>query len=437
MRKRSVHFRRTAVLVGAIAVAGVGAFAWHRGWLPFELTRAETGTLTVDGDDPALVNFGSNAEASDLPGTSLVFDDPTGVNSEADRLVPDQGEPNNGVEIHDPFLDTSSELAANFESAGRPSLPSRPDVPGRALARSSSAIDEQDRGGEFFGVQPDRAASTRTPAETSPRSGGRAELGFPARQPESSATGASQNRQSGPLADVGQVAANANEQLVQIDRLIEDNNYLKAHELLSKMFWNQPESRDSIQSRISKTAFAIYLAPQTHYLKPHVVQVGDNLTSIAKKYDVPWQYLAKLNHIKDPRSIQPGQRLKVIRGPFSAVIDLSEFDMVIHAHGYYVHRFSIGIGRDSTSPIGNFKVLNKVENPTYYGTDGRIIKADDPQNPVGEHWIDLGNSYGIHGTINPDSIGKAMSKGCIRMRNNDVAEVFGLLGINSEVRIQR
>ena len=65
-----------------------------------------------------------------------------------------------------------------------------------------------------------------------------------------------------------------------------------------------------------------------------------------------------------------------------------------------------------------------------------MIEADDPKNPLGERWIGLTGidghavgkqSYGIHGTIRPESIGKQESMGCIRLTNDDVAKVFELL----------
>ena len=80
---------------------------------------------------------------------------------------------------------------------------------------------------------------------------------------------------------------------------------------------------------------------------------------------------------------------------------------------------------------------SKLKNPAYYSPRGEgVIAADDPKNPLGEFWIGLTGvdghavgklSYGIHGTIDPDSIGKQSSMGCIRMHNEDVAQVFQLL----------
>src|SRR5690606_10194684 len=141
-----------------------------------------------------------------------------------------------------------------------------------------------------------------------------------------------------------------------------------------------------------------------------------------------------LNRV-DPRRVRAGQRLKVIKGPFSAIVDLSDYELTIHAHGYFVTRYPVGIGKDGSSPIGKFAGLEKLVDPTYYGPDG-VVNHDDPANPLGDRWIDIGNSYGIHGTIDPASIGKSESQGCIRLHNDDVEAVYDLLTIGSEVVIR-
>ena len=233
----------------------------------------------------------------------------------------------------------------------------------------------------------------------------------------------------------------ADPELERIDALFTAGEYLEAHKALSKIYWNHPERRPDIQDRIDHTAQLIYFSPQPHLMPAYVVQPGDLLSKVATKYSVPWEYLARLNRV-DPQRIQAGQRLKVIKGPFSAIVDLDRYELIVHAHGYYVRRYPVGIGKDHSTPVGTFSVKNREFNPTYYGTDeetGRrfIVERDDPQNPLGERWIDLGDSYGIHGTIDPDSIGKAESRGCIRMRNEDVEVVYDLLSIGSEVVIQR
>ena len=105
----------------------------------------------------------------------------------------------------------------------------------------------------------------------------------------------------------------------------------------------------------------------------------------------------------------------------------------------YVTSFPVGLGRDDSTPTGKWMIQpgNKIKDPTYYSPRGEgVIEANDPKNPLGKFWLGLQGtdghavgkmSYGIHGTIDPDSIGKQESMGCIRMRNEDVAQVFELL----------
>ena len=224
--------------------------------------------------------------------------------------------------------------------------------------------------------------------------------------------------------------------LTAIDTLLKAGKELDAHRELSKIYWEQPAARPQIMNRIESTAKAIFISRQKHYTAPYVVEAGDQLIKIAQNYYIPWQYLARLNRT-NPKNIRPGQKLKVIKGPFAAIIDLSNYELTIHAHGYFVKRYEIGIGKGDSTPLGTFKVLNKLENPTYYGPNGNVIKADASDNPLGERWIDLGDSYGIHGTIDPNSIGKAKSRGCIRMHNKDVEEVYDFLGVGSVVKIQK
>lgn len=227
----------------------------------------------------------------------------------------------------------------------------------------------------------------------------------------------------------------ANIDLTEIDQLIASGEDVEANFQMSNLYWKRPEVREQIEERLRKVSYNIYFAPKPHYMDGYVVKPNDVLQRIAKEYNVSWEYLAKLNRT-DPKKIRPGQTLKVIRGPFSAVVDLSDGEITIHSHGHFVHAFPVGFGNDSSTPQGTFKVLDKQRDPTYYGPNG-VVEHDDPQNPLGEYWIDLGDSYGIHGTIDDTSIGKSGGPGCIRLRNRDIADVYDLLTIGSEVLIRK
>ena len=180
----------------------------------------------------------------------------------------------------------------------------------------------------------------------------------------------------------------------------------------------------------------IFLSAERQFSDPHIVAWGETLESIGREYELPWQYLARLNGV-EPRELQAGQSLKVVRGPFGAVVDLSAFTLTVHMHGWYVQEYRIGIGQDGRTPTGRFTVREKLENPTWYNPDGGVVEADDPENPLGEYWLGLGDHIGIHGTTDPKSIGRAASRGCLHLGDADIREVFELLGTGSEVVIRR
>jgi len=212
-------------------------------------------------------------------------------------------------------------------------------------------------------------------------------------------------------------------------------NILAEHKELSRIYWREPQRRAEIQSRLDETARLIFFSPQPHFVEPHIIQPGDRLEAVAARHKLSWEYLSRLNNV-DPKRIQAGRRLKLVRGPFAAVVDLADFSLTVHLQGYYVKRYPVGIGKDGSTPLGTFPVLNKVVNPQYTDPDGKVIDGDDPANPLGERWIDLGNSYGIHGTIEPDSVGRAASRGCIRLHDADIIEVYDFLVVGSEVVIR-
>lgn len=232
------------------------------------------------------------------------------------------------------------------------------------------------------------------------------------------------------------LTADIAQKLKQIDLDLQADRVLEAHQTMSDIYWKHPEYRNLIQKNIDATATIIFTTPERQFAEPHFVDYGETFGSIARKYDVPWQYLSRLNRI-DPEDLQAGQQLKVIRGPFGAVVDLKDFCLTVHAHGWYVHRYSVGIGAENGTPTGTFKVEEKLENPTWYNPDGGVVDADDPENPLGEYWLGLGNHIGIHGTINPDSIGRAVSRGCIHLNDQEIDEVFGLLTVGSQVTIRK
>lgn len=212
---------------------------------------------------------------------------------------------------------------------------------------------------------------------------------------------------------------------------LSDSDAQAAREMLSEL------SQDMLFTRKQ--------VPGDPYTDLYQIQNGDRLSRIADHHSIPWPLLLRINGMSDARRIQAGRSLKVINGPFHAVVNKSKFrlDLYLGNPGgpgsMFVRSFAVGLGRDNSTPTGLWVVQqgNKAHPATYYSPRGEgVIAANDPKNPLGGYWMGItgleGNavgksSYGIHGTIDPDSIGKQSSMGCIRLGHEDIAFLYDIL----------
>ncbi len=124
---------------------------------------------------------------------------------------------------------------------------------------------------------------------------------------------------------------------------------------------------------------------------------------------------------------QPDQR--------EIVVSLEDRKLALIQNGEVRKVYTVAVGKPSTpSPEGTFTIQRRVANPTYYH-DGKTVPPG-PQNPVGTRWMGLSKpGYGIHGTNEPRSIGKATSHGCIRMAQADLEEFYSLVAVGDTVRL--
>jgi len=171
---------------------------------------------------------------------------------------------------------------------------------------------------------------------------------------------------------------------------------------------------------------------RTHHMAP-----GETLAAIARKNRVTTDFLMKLNAVRDPRTLRAGQTLRIVEGPFRAVVDKSRFTLDIYLDDVRVETFAVGLGKDGKTPRGSWRVLNKLANPSWVNpTTAQRFAADDPANPIGERWLGLEGvsgeavgkiGFGIHGTVDPASIGQNSSLGCIRLMPRDIERVYEFL----------
>lgn len=97
------------------------------------------------------------------------------------------------------------------------------------------------------------------------------------------------------------------------------------------------------------------------------------------------------------------------------------------------YRVAVGAAA-SPSPAGQFKIIQRIEQPTYYRPG--VVIPPGKSNPLGTRWLGLSQrGFGIHGTNEPRSIGRSVSHGCIRMRNRDIEELFELARVGDVVEL--
>jgi LysM repeat protein len=198
-----------------------------------------------------------------------------------------------------------------------------------------------------------------------------------------------------------------------------------------------PPEQQQLNQLLDQVAGTVVYSTQHLLEPPYEVQPGERLEDIGQRYSVPWQLLAKINGIDDPNALRPGERLKVVRGPFNAVINLERRELtLVLANGSYAGRFPIGVGTEMPPREGTYTVSDKVENPIYRGRE-KVVGAGEPGNPYGTRWIGLGADMGIHGTDRPENVGRTDLPGSISLGPRDIEDVFDILAAGSKVTIRR
>ncbi len=140
--------------------------------------------------------------------------------------------------------------------------------------------------------------------------------------------------------------------------------------------------------------------------------------------------------------LQPGQKLRVPTDRVSVLVDLGARWALYRLGDEVAAAWPVGIGRPGEeTPSGDFVVRNKLENPPWMKVGQEPIPFGDPRNPLGTRWIGWSldgqaSSLGFHGTTEPESIGKALSDGCVRLRNADVEVLFEILPEGAPIHVQ-
>ncbi len=397
-RRRNTFRRRRSRLLPAVVGVLVLIAVSVGLWLSFSGARERSAKLDPkQGADPS-------ARSTALPPAVSTVTSPRLIESNRDDRAPEK------KPVTPPAASKLDETPVNLATDDEGGIEGDPSVDPRAAGREDAPIRQRGRSNR----------RERSPSRIGPRPS--------ARRRSRAASG----RRPPPSIDVGSPI----EQRLQLSRELARNGSNGAR---------SAALRTELTALNERVVFSPEVIRDDPFALDYVIQPGDSLAKITRRLSlqVDWRFLQRINRIAEPHRIRSGQRIKVITGPFHVVVDRAAYRMDVYLgegdDRVYVRSFPVGLGEYNSTPSGRFRVASgsKLIDPEWINPRTRQRFApEDPDNPIGEHWIGLVGideategmlGYGIHGTIEPKSIGSQSSMGCIRMNEDDVAMLYEML----------
>jgi lipoprotein-anchoring transpeptidase ErfK/SrfK len=117
-------------------------------------------------------------------------------------------------------------------------------------------------------------------------------------------------------------------------------------------------------------------------------------------------------------------------------VDKSQNILILKDGADVVKVYNVSTGANNSSPVGEFTITSKLKDPVWFNK-GIVVPPESPANVLGTRWLGFEEApgYGIHGTVEPDKIGQQVTAGCVRMRNEEVEELYSILPMGTKVTI--
>ncbi|MHC4955025.1 MAG: L,D-transpeptidase family protein [Planctomycetota bacterium] len=212
-----------------------------------------------------------------------------------------------------------------------------------------------------------------------------------------------------------------------------------------------PKQRDALRKQLRALADDLLFSGRHVEGVDHLYKVksGDTLERLCyrvfpKKWGVrasPGLVMA-INRLRRPRDLRAGVSIRVPIGTPKIVVVKHEFRLYYLLDGAYVRDWTVGLGAKGSTPVGEFAIRSKIENPDWFPRQGVKVPFGNPQNILGTRWMGFADTlehtgFGIHGTTKPASIGREESSGCVRMLRRDVEDLFSWTPRTTKVEIRR
>lgn len=223
----------------------------------------------------------------------------------------------------------------------------------------------------------------------------------------------------------------------QVKALEAENELQAAKDIYQKLINEFPNSAEIMnwQKKVEEINIKLLFSPViTVSSIVYEIKLGDTLIKIAKEFNTTPELIARSNNLVADK-ILPGRKIKIWTAPFSILVDKSQNTLLLKSREEVIKAYIVSTGANNSTPVGNFRISDKLQNPTWFKA-GAIVPPDNPENILGSRWMGIGLvGYGIHGTTDPQSLGKQVTQGCVRMSNPDVEELYTIIPVGTEVII--
>jgi tetratricopeptide (TPR) repeat protein len=199
--------------------------------------------------------------------------------------------------------------------------------------------------------------------------------------------------------------------------------------------WGDPVWEEAVELMGRLNVELIFSPKETPESRFYTVERGDNLISIGMKLNTTLGLLTRANNLEDTARLNLDQRLKYTPKDFFIIMERSTCSLYLFDNRGLFKRYRVGLGKPGhETALGKYALGNKQKDPVWFKPGFGPIPAGDPENELGTRWMPmvpaeegLPRDLGIHGTIAPDTIGSFSSKGCARMLNHEVEELYDLV----------
>ena len=229
-----------------------------------------------------------------------------------------------------------------------------------------------------------------------------------------------------------------------IRKKLQERRLQEAHRTLSKLYFKPLSQAQASQvtAMLDQLAGDVVYSREHHLEKPYLVRPGDTLPQIARNYDVPWLLLARINGIRNPLRLQPNRELKVVQGPFDALISLSGQKLTLVLKGSYAGRFPIRTDPAQMNLAGEYVVGSL--RPNLQDTQPDRVTVDHTVAPDSrtERWIGLSSELGqppkiyLYATTGPSQLSGGAYR-TIRLDDRGMDDLCAILSIGSRIGIMR